>query len=140
MLQCFLERIELAAQQQAGRGHRCKARDALGRCLGPVRRAKGVHDEHVAEGCVPFGQALVILFFARVEANVFTENDLAGLDLDTVQPVFLQPNRLTQEFSHALGHGLHGKLRIGLALDRSPQVGQQHHRRALFQRQPDGGQ
>jgi hypothetical protein len=45
-----------------------------------VRRAKGVVDEHVAQGGHLPGEVEVVLLFALVEACVFEHEDIAGFE------------------------------------------------------------
>ena len=67
-------------------------------------RAKGVHDEHVAQGRHAAGKTFIVGFFTGVETHVFTQHDFTGLDGKTVQPVLLQAHRHTQQIGQVAGH------------------------------------
>ena len=70
--------------------HRRPARvfgNTVGARLRAVRRTEGIHDEDVAKRCHLASQRLVAGFFALEKSHVLTEDDLAWIDVDAVDPV-----------------------------------------------------
>lgn len=84
-----------------------------------MSRPERVHHEHVAEGRVFLRQLIGVLFLALVEANVFEQDDIAGLDVDTVQIISNQWNVATQCLAQVLGNRLQAVLGRKLALGRT---------------------
>ena len=102
LMQGAAQRVQLGFQQRTGAGHRREAGDAVRGGLGAVRRAEGVVDVDVAQrGHLP-GQRLVVLLLADVDAAVFQQHDLAGVDLDAVNPVLHQRHGHAQQLGQAL--------------------------------------
>ncbi len=60
-------------------------------------RAKRIHDVDIAQFCHFSGKRLIIRFFARVKAHVFTQHHLARLQINTREPFFDQPNGLPEK-------------------------------------------
>ena len=85
LLQRALQRVELALQQRTGTGLRREARHAVGRRLRAVRRAEGIHHEHIAQRRHLLAQILVVLLLALVEAHVLAQHGVPGLDLHAVR-------------------------------------------------------
>ena len=139
LMQGAAQRVQLGFQQRTGAGHRREAGDAVRGGLGAVRRAEGVVDVDVAQrGHLP-GQRLVVLLLADVDAAVFQQHDLAGVDLDAVNPVLHQRHGHAQQLGQALAD-LGQRIGLGQhALFRAAQVGRDHHGRAGVQRQANAG-
>ncbi len=72
---------QLLFKQEAGGGLPDVMGDALGRGVGAVSGAEGVVDVEIAEAGEGFGELWVVALFLRVEAEVFKEQGLAGLEL-----------------------------------------------------------
>ena len=71
-----------------------------------MRGAKGVVDIDVAQGGHLARQGLLVFFLSRVDAAVFQQHDLSGSHVHSLHPVTQQGDRLAQQFTQALGHGL----------------------------------
>ena len=84
------QRVELADQQRARAGDRGEARHAVGRGLGPVRGAEGVHDEDVAQRRHAPRQVLVVRSLADKETHVLQQPDLPGADATRRVEIFEQ--------------------------------------------------
>ena len=93
------ERFELRAEERAGTGDGGEAGDAVGRGLGAVRGAERVHHEHVAQRRHAPREPFVVGLLAFEEAHVLAEHDLAGRDIQAVQPVPGQPHLATSSNS-----------------------------------------
>ena len=53
--------------------------DALSGGMGAMSSAKGIVDIEIAEGCELAGESGIVLLLFRVEAQIFQQQDLAGL-------------------------------------------------------------
>ena len=83
-----------------------------------MRRAKRIHNEHVAQCCHFAGKIRVVLFLAHIETDVFTHDNLAGFDIHAVQPVLLKRNMLSQQDPQMTRNRTQRKLILPLALCR----------------------
>ena len=81
------KRLELGDEQRPRARDGRVARDTVRARLRAVRRAERVHDEHVAERGHALRETVVVGFLADVEAHVLAEHELAGLDVDAVEPI-----------------------------------------------------
>jgi hypothetical protein len=79
--------VQFGGQQRAGGGDLGELGYAVGGTFGAVGGAEGVHHEHVAQGGVLLGQLVGVLFLALVEAHVFEQHDVTGLNVDAVQVI-----------------------------------------------------
>src|SRR5450830_856365 len=138
--QSLAQGIQFSGQQRASGSDLGELGHAVGRTLGTVGGTKGVHHEHVAQGSVLLGQLVGVLFLAFVEAYVFEQYDVSGLDLDTVQVVGHQRHVTAQGLAQVVSNRLEAVLGRELAFGRTAQVRADHDRRAFFQGQLDGRQ
>jgi hypothetical protein len=116
------QRVELADQQRPGAGHLRETCHAVGRGLGAVRGAEGVHDEDVAQRRHAFRQRLVVLLLTLVEAHVLGQRHLAIGEFHAVEPVGDQAHRTSEQAAQRRAHRGQRELRIGLTLGRSSEV------------------
>ncbi|MNY24234.1 hypothetical protein D3C86_1579370 [compost metagenome] len=131
--------VELGFQQGAGAGHGRKARDAMRRGFGAVRRAECVVDIDVAQRGHLLGQRFVVLLFADVHAAVFQQHDLAVIHLHAIDPIAHQLHGHAQQFGQALAD-LGQRVGVGQhAFFRAAQMGRDHHGGAGVQRQANAG-
>ena len=79
--------IHLGGEQGSGTRNFGKLRNAVGRGLGPVRRAKGIMHKNVAQGGHFLRQFFVVFLLALVDAAVFQQYQLTGLHADAIDPV-----------------------------------------------------
>jgi hypothetical protein len=99
--QRLVQGFEFLGHQQAGAGRRRELGDAVGRGLGAVGGAEGVHDEEVAQRGVFLRRGFDVLLLALVEAAVLQQHDFAGGDIESaVDPVAHQAHRLAQLGGH----------------------------------------
>ncbi len=140
------ERFELGGEERTGASRRREAGDAAGRGVGAVRGAEGVHHVHVAQRRHPPRQRFVVRLLARKEAHVLAEHDLAGLDVDPVQPVHREPDLAPEQLAEPPCHRREGECGVGLPLLRASEVRRHHDPRpglrGLLQRRqrgPDAG-
>jgi len=94
----------------------------MGRSLGPVRGAEGVHHEYLAQACVGAGKRFIVLLLSGVESHVFQQGDFPLVEFHPELPVLNQGHLLPQQFGQVLGDGCHGKLGCELALGGTAQV------------------
>jgi hypothetical protein len=132
--------VQFSSQQGTRRGDLGELGHAMGRTLGTVSGAKGVHHEDVAQGSVLLRQLVGVLFLALVEAHVLEQHDVAGLDVNTAQVVGYQRHFATQSLAQVIGDRLEAVFGGEFTFGRATQVRADHHGRALFQRQLDGRQ
>ena len=111
--------------------------DAVGAGLGAVRGAEGIVHEDVAQRRHLPRQRLVILLLALVDAAVLEQHDLAGLDVDSVDPVRAQRHVAAEQFTEARSHRRQRILGLEGAFGRPAQVRGHHHRRAGVERHAD---
>ncbi|MCY1431576.1 hypothetical protein D9M71_475480 [compost metagenome] len=138
--QGFAQCVQFSGQQRAGSSDFGELGHAVGRTLGTVSGAEGVHHEHVAQGGVLLGQFVGVLFLAFVEAHVFEQHDVAGLDVNTAQVISHQRHFTAQGTAQVVGNRLEAVLGRELAFGRTAKVRADHHGRAFFQGQLDGRQ
>ena len=100
--QRLAQRIELGRQQRAGAGDRRVLRDAVRGGFGAMRGAESVIHIDVAQLRHLLREFVAVLFLALVDAAVFQQHHLAGLDVDAIDPVLLQLDRLAQQLRQAL--------------------------------------
>ena len=112
----------------------------MGRTFGAVSGAESVHHKHVAQSGVLLGQFVGVFLFALVEAHVFEQHDLAGLNVDAIEVIADQRHVATQGFAQVLGDRLEAVFSRELTFSRASQVRADHDSRAFFQRQLDGRQ
>ena len=101
--------VDFCRQQGAGTSDRCILSDAVGAGLGPVRGAKCVMHEDVAQQRHLACQAFVVFLFAGVDTAVFQHNHLSGGDRAAVEqhavdPVGQQRHRSPEQLRQALRH------------------------------------
>ena len=82
-----------------------------------MRSTKRIHHEHIAQGGDFLSQFRLVVFFTRVETNVFTQHDFARCYIDTFQPIGHEANRHAQQAGKMRRHGLQCELRIELTFD-----------------------
>ncbi len=135
MFQFFLHEAPRSGGQQT--------RDALGRGVGAVRRREGVVHVDVAQRREGLGEARVVGFFLRVEAQVLQQGDAAGLQAlrrrfrRRADAVRRETDLLAQDLRNLRHQGLQRHLRVRPALGPA-EVGQQQHLRALGRKIADG--
>ena len=112
----------------------------MGRRLSTVSRTECIHHEYVAQCSVFFGQGFVVFLLAFVEANVFQHNQLTGCNVNAVQVIFHQANRVGQFVFQVINNWQQRELFVVLAFSWTAQVGGDHHFSALLQSQFDGWQ
>ncbi|MNN58444.1 hypothetical protein D3C81_1734920 [compost metagenome] len=95
-----------------------------------MRGAEGVVHIDVTELGHLLRQLVAVLLLALVDAAVFQQHHLAGRDLDAVDPVLHQLDRLAQQLGQARGDRRQRVFRLELAFGRAAQVGGDHHRGA----------
>ncbi len=98
----------------------------------PMRGAERVVDIDVAIGRQLLRQRVLVLLFARVEADIFQQRQRAALGFGEI-------HRLAQEFLEPRGHRLEGVLVVRLAV-RTTEMRHQDHLAALLQDVLDRGQ
>ena len=101
--------------------------------------AKGVVHKDVAQGGELFGQIGVILLFAFVDAAVFQQHHLAGLNRNAVYPMGDQRNLTAQQLAQALGNGGQRVFWSELAFGGATQVGGDHDGSTSVQGHLDAG-
>ena len=89
---------------------------AVGAGLGPMRRAEGIHHEHIAQRRHLPRQRLIVLLLALVEAHVLAQHHRAGRALDAAEPVLAQRHRLAEQLGELRGHRRQRELGLELAL------------------------
>ena len=77
----FAEVVELLVHEEAGGGLRDEVGDAFGGGVGAVGAAEGVVDVDVAEAGELFGEGGIVGLFFGMEAEVFEQEGLAGLEI-----------------------------------------------------------
>ena len=102
-------------------------------------RAKSVHDVDLAQASQAGGQCGIILFLALEKTYVFQQGHFPRCGRG-FRKRGGQAHGAFQQFGKSGRHGLEGELLFKLPFRGPPQVRQQHHTRAFFQRQADGGQ
>ena len=127
-------RVHFSRQQRAGTRHRCKPGNAVSGCFSAVGGTKRVVHKHVAQSRHFFGQHVAVGLFTQVQPTVFKHDQLAGFDVHAVHPVDHQLDVTVHQFAQTAGHGRQGVGQIHLALDRTAQVGRDHHGSASVQR------
>jgi|GEM_PF-5421771 len=110
-LQRLAQRLELGGQQRPGHRIGGKPRDTVGRGLGTMGGAEGIHDKQIAERGHAPRQGLVVVGLAGVEAHVLAEHDPTGIRHGiAVKPVphhrDLTAQQLAQPGSHRRHRGL----------------------------------
>ncbi len=70
--------------------------DTVSRSLRAVSSTECVHYEHVTQCSVFFGQGFVVFLLAFVEANVFQNNQFTFSNVNAVEVIFNQTNRVRQ--------------------------------------------
>src|SRR3569832_1961471 len=134
------ERLQLGRQQRTGAGNRRELRDALGRGLGAVRGAEGIHHEYIAECGVFLGKLVGVFLLALVEAHVLEHHDFTVRDVDAVEIILHHAHRLAQQLRQMLCDRLDGILLAVHALFWATQMRHHHHARAGLDRALDGRQ
>jgi len=98
--------VELSRQQRTGTRYRCVFTNPVGACLGTMRRAKSIHDKYIAERCHLLGELIITFLFANEEANVFEQDNIAWLDINTIDPVLNPRNLAIQQMANVVRYGL----------------------------------
>jgi hypothetical protein len=132
--QRLAECVEFASHERARAGDRRKARHAMRRRLGTVRRAESVVYVDVAERRDLARQCLVVGLLALVDAAVLEQYELAGLHLDAVDPVRAHGHRAPEQFSDAGGDRRERVLGAQHAFLRPPEVRGHHDRSTGLER------
>ena len=140
ILQRPLERVELADEQRTCAGDRRELCYAVRARLRAMRRAEGIHHEHIAECRHLAREKITVLLLAGIEAHVLAEERTAGCTVDAREPVFAQRNRLTEKIRQTHGNGRKGELLIIDALRRPSEVREDEYLGALIDRVADRGQ
>src|SRR5471030_3139066 len=139
--QCLAQRVELGGQQRAGGGDGREFGDAVRRRFGAVGGAESVIDVDVAQLRDLLREFVGVLLFALVDADVFQQHDLAGLQVfqaGAVDPVLFQLDALAQQLGQAHGDRRQAVFGLELAFGRAAQMGRHHHFGAGGQRRLDG--
>ena len=139
LLDGLREGVDFSSHQGAGAGDVSVAGDADRGSLGAVGRAEGVVDIDVAEGGVLLREFVVTLLFANVAAAVFEHHDMAGPDLDAINPVGDERHVATQKLAHAAGNAREAVGRRHGAFRRTAEVAHHHHGGTGVKRGADGG-
>src|SRR5262249_19522686 len=113
--------------------------------MSPMCSSEGVVDIDIAEGCQRFRKGVVVLFFSRMEPEIFKEQHIAHLHLlDKSFHCWTDAIRCKQDvFAHepsqAFCHRGQTILRVDLPV-RSPQVGTENHLGTVVDGAIDGWQ
>ena len=133
--------FEFGGDAGAGAGDLGELAHAVGRGLGTVGGAEGVHHPDVAQRGHLLGEFFVALLLALVAAAVLQHHDFAGLDLEAaVDPVLDEADGLAEQLGHALGDRCERILGLEFAFGGAAEVGGDHYRRALFEGVADARQ
>ena len=138
--QCFTQRVQFSCQQRACARNVSEFTDTVSRSLRAVSSTECVHYEHVTQCSVFFGQSFVVFLLAFVEANVFQNNQFTFSNVNAVEVIFNQTNRVRQFVFQVVNNRQQREFFVVLAFGRTTQVGSYHHFCALFQGQFDGRQ
>ena len=113
------EEADLLFQEEARRAGQ-EVCHSLDRRVGPMRNAEAVIHIQIGQGGQFFCEIQVVLFFFRMETQVFQEQDLARFQLGRrrfrfrADTVCRERDRLSQQFFQMPGHGGQGIFRIHL--------------------------
>ena len=136
------ERVELGDKERTGAGDGGEADDAMGRSLGTVRGAEGVHHVDVARRGHAPRQGLVVGLLPFEETHVLAEARSRPARLHAVQPVLDQPHITSEQLPESARDRGERERGIGRAFPRQPEVRHHHHpgagTRCLPQRRKGG--
>jgi len=88
-----------------------------------VSSTECVHYEHVTQCSVFFGQGFVVFLLAFVEANVFQNNQFTFSNVNAVEVIFNQTNRVRQFVFQVVNNRQQREFFVVLAFGRTTQVG-----------------
>ena len=109
--QSLVQRLNFGGQQWAGDGNFGMPDSAFGRRLGAMGGGKGIHHENTSHNsAIFFASASSLAFFTLQKTDVFQQHQLAGLDVNAVDPVADQLDRLTQQLGQLLRDRLEREL------------------------------
>ena len=102
-LERVAQRLELRDEQRPRARDRRVARDAVGARLRAMRSAERVHDENVAERRHALRERVVVGFLADLEAHVLAQHELAGRDVDAVEPLARERHLAAEQLAELRG-------------------------------------
>ena len=104
-----------------------------------MRGSERIHHVDVAQCRHATGKPLVVGLLAFEEAHVLAEHNLAGLDVDPVEPVLGQTNLAPEQLAETASDRRERERRVGRAFRRTPEVRHHHDPGTGFRRPPQRG-